>query len=86
MPAATDQRIIDCFVSGNREQLAELSGDHGGEAAVRARAQALGLTQEFIKRCRLSGTRPALRPCLGCDARFLSSGLGNRLCRRCSGK
>ncbi len=79
-----DQRIIDCLVAGDQEQLDELSKDGGGEEAIRARAKALGLTNEFIKKCRLSGSRPALRACMKCDAKFLSWGLQNRLCRRCS--
>ena len=40
--------------------------------AVNARAARLGLTNEFIKRCRLTGIRPSLRKCIKCDASFLS--------------
>jgi hypothetical protein len=53
------------------------------EASVREHAHALGLTWGFIKQCRLSGSRPAMRTCIKCDARFLSSGVDNRLCRHC---
>lgn len=84
MSSSLDQRIIDCLVAGDKEQLNALSSDGGGEAAIRARAKALGLTNEFIKKCRLSGTQPALRGCMKCDTSFLSWGLQNRLCRRCS--
>jgi uncharacterized paraquat-inducible protein A len=51
--------------------------------AVNTRAEQLGLTSDFIKRCRLTGTRPSLRTCVKCDVRFLSAGPQNRLCRRC---
>ena len=53
------------------------------EKAIRARARELGMSKEFIKNCRLSGSLPAMRACIRCDATFLSSGIHNRLCRRC---
>ncbi len=84
MTSNMDQRIIDCFMAGDQERLHALSKEGGGEAAIRSRAKALGLTNEFIKKCRLSGTQPALRGCMKCDAHFLSWGLQNRLCRRCT--
>jgi hypothetical protein len=81
-----DQRIIDCFVADGEPQLGALSKDGGGEIAIRSRAKALGLTNEFIKRCRLNDSQPALRGCMKCDAEFLSWGVQNRLCRRCTPK
>lgn len=84
--ASLDQRIIDCIVADDSEQLGELSRQNGGETAVRKRAAALGLTKEVIKQCRLSGTPARARVCLKCDTRFVSWGLHNRLCRRCSSK
>ena len=79
-----DQQIIDCFVEGDEDQLRALWREGGGRAAIDTRAKALGLTQGFIKACRLSGTRAALRGCMKCDAKFLSWGTQNRLCRRCT--
>lgn len=84
MLPSMDQRIIDCLIADDPEELNALAKNGGGEAALRARAKALGLTNEFIKKCRLSGSQPGLRGCMNCDVTFLSWGLQNRLCRRCS--
>jgi len=81
-----DQRIIDCLLEGDPEQLDALWRDGGGEAAVRRRASELGLTAGFIRTNRLSRGTVALRTCVCCDVRFLSQGAHNRLCRRCSPK
>jgi len=78
-----DQRIIDSLISEDMSVLRYLSACGVNEASVRAHARALGMTHEFIKQCRLSGTRPAMRTCVKCDATFLSSGIHNRLCHRC---
>lgn len=50
---------------------------------IQARAAQLSLTSDFIKRCRLSRAQPDLRLCVKCDARFLSAGPQNRVCRKC---
>ena len=84
MSKSLEQRIIDGFLADDADQLAAVAADVGGDAALRHRAKAMGLTYDFIKRCRLSGSRPALRPCMRCDTKFLSWGVQNRLCRRCS--
>jgi hypothetical protein len=63
--------------------LHELSSRGVNEVAVRAHVRAIGVTNEFIKECRLSGSRPAMRVCIKCDMTFLSLGIHNRLCRRC---
>lgn len=86
MASELDQRIIDCLVAGGEQQLSALSKDGGGEIAIRSRAKALGLTNDFIKKCRLNDGQPALRSCMKCDAVFLSWGVQNRLCRRCNPK
>jgi hypothetical protein len=78
-----DQRIIASFVADDTQLFHELSDRGVNEESVRAHARAIGITHEFIKECRLSGSRPAMRVCIKCDARFLSSGIHNRLCRRC---
>ena len=78
-----DQRIIDARMSGDGA-LPDLAG-HGLTAeAVASRADELRMSTAFIKRCRLSGGQPGMRVCLNCDARFLSAGSHNRLCRSCS--
>jgi hypothetical protein len=78
-----DQRIIELLVAEDGSLDDAVLRGGMSEEAIRGRARALGVTNEFIKRCRLSGSRPAMRRCICCDARFLSSGVNNRLCRRC---
>jgi hypothetical protein len=78
-----DQRIIEMLVAEDGTLIEELSRGGLNEESVRAQARELGMTNEFIKQCRLSGSRPAMRRCIACDASFLSSGIDNRLCRRC---
>jgi hypothetical protein len=80
---AVDRQIIAALVHTERSLLDALYREGLTAEAVNARAGQLGLTTEFIKRCRLTGTQPSLRSCIKCDARFLSAGPQNRLCRRC---
>lgn len=80
---ALDREIIDAFIDEESGALRALYGRGLTEKAVNDRAGKLGLTREFIKRCRLAGTRPAMRACVKCDAPFLSAGKHNRLCGRC---
>jgi hypothetical protein len=84
MSRVTDARIIEGLVADDADERASIVQAAGGEAALQARARAIGLTRELIKQCRLSGTRPAQRACMKCDKTFLSWGVQNRLCRRCS--
>ncbi len=79
-----NQRIIDAFVDGEPDAWKALTDTGVSDADLQAHAQGLGLTQEFRKKCRLSGSRPALRVCMKCDEKFLSSGLHNRLCSHCA--
>jgi hypothetical protein len=81
-----DQRIIEGLVSEDTTVFRQLSANGVDEASVRAHAHALGVTHEFIKQCRLSGSRPAMRTCIKCDATFLSFGIHNRLCHRCGSR
>lgn len=78
-----DQRIVESLAADDANLIGELARSGVSEASIRARGRALGMTWEFIKQCRLSGSRPAMRVCMRCDARFLSAGIENRLCRRC---
>jgi len=78
-----DGQIIAALIDTEQRLLNALYRDGVSKQLVTARAAKLGLTQEFIKRCRLTGTRPSLRTCIKCDASFLSAGPHNRLCRRC---
>lgn len=78
-----DAQIIAALVAEDTLPQALLLRAGVGEAAVRARARDLGLSKEFIKNCRLSDSRPGMRVCIRCDARFLSTGVHNRLCRHC---
>jgi uncharacterized paraquat-inducible protein A len=78
-----DRRIIEALVHPDEALLNALYRSGMTAEAVTARAASLSLTNEFIKQCRLTGTRPGMRSCVKCDARFLSAGPQNRLCRRC---
>jgi len=78
-----DGRIITALIQAEPALLQELYSSGLTKEAVSARAARLGLTTEFIKRCRLTGVRPILRKCLKCDATFVSAHAQNRLCRRC---
>ena len=74
-----DQRVIDALMD-------EEPGSECGATrweTVLTRGRQLGITDRFIKECRLAGSRPAMRNCVSCDERFLSTGFHNRLCRRC---
>jgi uncharacterized paraquat-inducible protein A len=78
-----DRQIIAALIHPEQALLKALYSSGMTAEAVNARAARLGLTSDFIKRCRLTGTQPGLRQCIKCDARFLSAGPQNRLCRRC---
>lgn len=74
------------MVSDDVQVFRELLGRGIDESSVRAHARELGVTDGFIKECRLSGSRPAMRCCIKCDVKFLSSGIHNRVCRRCASR
>ncbi len=78
-----DREIVAALIHKEQALLDDLHRRGLTEAALNERAGQLGLTSELIKRCRLAGTQPSLRTCVKCDARFLSAGPHNRLCRRC---
>jgi hypothetical protein len=78
-----DRRIIEALVHPDQDLLNALYRSGVTVETVTARAARLSLTNEFIKRCRLTGTQPGMRRCVKCDARFLSAGPQNRLCRKC---
>ena len=78
-----DQDTIDRLMAQNDGSTSAEAAVDTVDASLRAQARALGMTNEFIKRCRLSGSRPAMRVCVMCGAQFLSSGIDNRRCRRC---
>lgn len=78
-----DRRFIVAFLHPEQNLLSDLYREGLSVEAVNARAARMGLTSEFIKQCRLTGTQPAMRKCIKCDARFLSAGPHNRLCKRC---
>lgn len=81
--SALDQQIIDAFVADDGIGSGSLAPDSVSESLIRDRARVLGLTKEFTKKCRRSGSRAAMRTCMKCDLRFLSAGIHNRLCQRC---
>jgi hypothetical protein len=78
-----DQQIIDALISEESAQMRALARAGVSAEAVTLRGEELGMTPSFIKGCRLSGSRAAMRECVNCDARFLSAGIHNRLCNRC---
>ena len=79
----TDRRIIEALVHPEQHLLNALYRNGLTAEAIGACAVRLSLTDEFIKRCRLTGTVPAMRRCVKCDVRFLSAGPQNRLCKKC---
>lgn len=76
-----DQGVIDALIDEHGAR--ELARDGSRWASLVRRGQQLGVTDRIIKECRLAGTKPAMRNCVSCDERFLSTGFHNRLCRRC---
>jgi hypothetical protein len=78
-----DRRIIEALVHPERGPLEALYRSGMTAESVSARAAELCVTNEVIKRCRLTGTIPRMRPCLECGARFLSTGSHNRRCKKC---
>lgn len=78
-----DKRIIEGFLGNRGAMMEELSKAGFSRRAVLERAKELGLTDNFVKQCRLSGVDVALRQCLRCDEIFASMGPHNRICRRC---
>jgi hypothetical protein len=78
-----DRQVIAALIHTEPTLLQALYCSGITKEVVNASAARLGLTNELIKRCRLTGTRPSLRTCIKCDASFLSAGPQNRLCRRC---
>ena len=79
-----DQSIIEALVHPDRDLLDALYRSGLTAEAVSARAAQLCLTNDVIRRCRLTGTMPSMRHCLACDARFLSAGSHNRRCKKCA--
>ena len=85
-PVAHDQAVIDAMVARDLEQLRTLSPQVGDVTALLARARRLGLTATLIKKAQTHETPLFVRVCLKCDARFVSVGRQNRLCRPCAKK
>lgn len=81
--ASIDQSILEALVNPEPTLLDALYRSGMTAEAVSARAAQLCLTNDIVKRCRLSGTIPSMRPCLECGARFLSLGSHNRRCKKC---
>ncbi|HKU44122.1 MAG TPA: hypothetical protein VJR89_38440 [Polyangiales bacterium] len=78
-----DRRIIEALVRPEPDLLHALYRSGMTAEAVSARAAQLCLTNDVIRRCRLTGTVPNMRPCLECGTRFLSAGSHNRRCKKC---
>jgi hypothetical protein len=86
LDAECDQQIIDACMAGDAvlaEMLPEIAQRGVTAQALASRADELRISAAFIRKCRLSGAHPGMRICLNCDARFLSAGSHNRLCRSC---
>ena len=78
-----ERRFIAAFVHPEQGLLKALYREGESVEAINAHAARMGLTSELIKNCRLTGVLPGMRACIKCDARFLSAGPHNRLCKRC---
>lgn len=81
--ATENQQVIDLLIEGGSAEARKRVPWATSWETVLERGRELGVTDRFIKECRLSGSRPAVRCCVNCDADFLSSGYHNRLCQRC---
>ena len=77
------RRFIAAFVHPEQSLLKALYSEGMSVEAVNAHAVRMGLTTELIRNSRLTGVMPVMRTCIGCDARFLSAGPHNRMCKRC---
>ncbi|MCA9583326.1 MAG: YheU family protein [Myxococcales bacterium] len=78
-----DRTMIAHLVFEDEEAAQKLKDAGFSDGAIASRASAMGMTADFIKKCRLSESRPAMRTCVKCDTKFLSAGPHNRLCSRC---
>lgn len=86
MGAEWDRSVIAHVVADDALALGKLEAAGFEHADIAARASALGLTSDFVKKSKLSGATAAMRTCVKCDQKFLSSGAHNRLCSRCPAK
>lgn len=80
---AEEQRVIDALMDEEGAKHSRHADTGLSWKAIKRCGRELGMTDGFIKGCRLSGSQPAMRVCVRCDARFLSTGVHNRVCRRC---
>ena len=80
-----DALILTYLIADDRGALEQLRAAGLSAHDVRARATAIGLTIDLIRRLKVSGKPATIRTCLKCDATFASSGSQNRLCTRCRG-
>ncbi len=78
-----DGCIIKGFLDNRRAMFKKLTTMGFSRNAIIDRARELGLSDQFIKKCSVGNHDVAMRTCLGCNERFLSMGVGNRLCPRC---
>jgi len=81
--SSIDGTIIKGFLENRRAMFKKLTTMGFTRTAILDRAKELGLSDQFIKKCSVGNHKVAMRTCLGCNSRFLSMGVGNRLCPRC---
>ena len=81
--SSIDGTIIKGFLENRRAMFKKLGSMGFTRSAILDRAKELGLSDQFLKKCSVGNHKVAMRICLGCNARFLSMGVGNRLCPRC---
>ena len=81
--SSIDGCIIKGFLDNRRAMFKKLTTMGFTRNAILHRAKELGLSDQFLKKCSIGNHNVAMRTCLGCNARFLSMGVGNRLCPRC---
>lgn len=83
---AIDDMIIDGFFDDLAAMLRKMRNLGFSRDEIMDRTRILGLSRQFVKQCTLMKSDVALRECLGCSERFLSAGVGNRMCKRCKGR
>lgn len=81
-----DKRIIEGCLGDRALMMKELTDAGFERRSILERMKYLGMTDDFIKQCNLTGVDVALRRCLRCDEFFASMGPHNRICRRCQPK
>ncbi len=84
--AELDHRLVIGLIEDRDATLGEFAGLGIARTVALRRALSLGLTKERLRWLKGQSGRIRVRPCLGCEERFLSQGAHNRFCDPCRKK